>query len=409
MGQEKIADFLALAFQSLTHRRLRSFLTIVGIFIGIATVVALLALGQGLQDTIQGEFNKLGADKITVLGYNGLAATPFVSATTAKPISETDRKAIERIRGVDVAGGILYKSVGTSFKRETLSAFAIGVPTDGSQDVFEETQFGNLLEGRHLRDGDKNKVVIGFRVHDGAFARLVNLGDTLEVDGTAMQVVGVYDTLGNDIDDNSIYLPLDAMREQFDEPELLSMILVRVQDGTAINDVALRIEDKLRKLKNQDVGEETFSVSTPEQLTEQFNTVFGVVTFVLVGIAAISLVVGGIGIMNTMYTAILERTKEIGILKAVGAKNADIATLFLMESGMLGLVGGVAGVILGAGLSKIAEVAIQQAAFSNFHASLGLELVAGALAFSFVVGGLSGLMPARAAATLNPVDALRYE
>ncbi len=407
--EEKVRDYVTLAVNSLAHRRLRSFLTIVGIFIGIATVVALLSLGQGLQDTIQGEFDKLGADKITVMGSNGLAASPFVSATTAKPIGENDRKAIQKIRGVDVAGGILYKSVGMTFKRQSASTFAIGVPTDGTQKVFEETQFGNLEQGRDLRDGDKNKIVIGARVHDGLFDKTVSPGDTITVDGTPMQVVGVYATLGNDVDDNSIYLALDDMREKFDEPDLLSMILVKVQKTADINNVAEAMEEKLRKIKNQEKGEETFAVSTPEQITEQFNTIFGVVTLVLVGIAAISLVVGGVGIMNTMYTSILERTKEIGILKAVGAKQNDIMLLFLLESGMLGLVGGLVGVVFGAGLSKIAEFGIQQSAFDSFKASLSPDLLLGALLFSFLVGALSGALPARAAAKLNPVDALRYE
>ncbi|MDP2718101.1 MAG: ABC transporter permease, partial [Candidatus Micrarchaeota archaeon] len=156
-------DYVLLALRSLTHRRTRSFLTIVGIFIGIATVVALLSLGQGLTDTIQEQFEQLGGDKITIMGSNGLAASPFVSATTAKPINEADRKAIEKIRGVDVAGGILYKSTGVSFKRQSKSTFAVGVPTDGSEKVFEETQFGKLISGRDFRAGDKDKTIIGHR------------------------------------------------------------------------------------------------------------------------------------------------------------------------------------------------------------------------------------------------------
>ena len=173
--------------------------------------------------------------------------------------------------------------------------------------------------------------------------------------------------------------------------------------------MAENIKEELRDSRDEDEGEETFSVQTFEQLLEQFNDILGIVSIVLIGIAAISIVVGGVGIMNTMYTSVLERTKEIGIMKAVGAKNSNIMTLFLIESGMIGLAGGMIGIGIGIGLSKIVEIVASEAGFLPIKAYLGAPLLLGALAFSFIIGAASGTFPAMQASKMKPVDALRYE
>ena len=402
-------DYFLLALRNLSHRRTRSFLTIVGIFIGIATVVGLLALGQGLQDTVVAEFQKLGTDKVTVVGYNGVTGGPLVSSTTEKPLNEDDVRAIRKIRGVDDASSLLMKGAGVSFKGQSKQTFIVGTPTDSSAKVLEETQFTELLQGRRLREGDSDKIVIGHKLTDDFFEKPAGLGDAITIQGKPFQVVGIFKSSGNDQDDSSVYMTMDRARIVFEDPKLVSLILVKVQRGSDLDAVAERIREKLRKLKGQEKGAETFAVSTPQQIAEYFNNIFGVVQVFLVGIAAISLLVGGIGIMNTMYTAILERTKEIGILKAVGAKHNDILALFLIESGLLGLLGGAVGVLVGALLTFGAEAAIRANGYAAFTASLSWELALGALLFSFFVGAISGVLPARSAALLNPADAIRYE
>lgn len=402
-------DYFLLALRNLSHRRTRSFLTIVGIFIGIATVVGLLALGQGLQDTVVAEFQKLGTDKVTVVGYNGVSGGPLVSASTEKPLDDDDVRAIRKIRGVDDASSLMMKGGGVTFKGQSRQTFIVGTPTDSSAAVLEETQFTELAIGRKLREGDSDKVVIGHKLTDDFFDKPVGLGDSITIQGKAFQVVGIFKSSGNDQDDSSVYMTMDRARVVFDDPKLVALILVKVERGADLDVVAERIREKLRKIKGQEKGAETFAVSTPEQIAQYFNNIFGVVQLFLVGIAAISLLVGGIGIMNTMYTAILERTKEIGILKAVGAKHNDILALFLIESGLLGLLGGLVGVLFGALLTIGAQAAIRAGGYAAFSASLSWELAAGALAFSFFVGAISGVLPARSAAMLNPADAIRYE
>ncbi|MEM4247591.1 MAG: ABC transporter permease, partial [Candidatus Woesearchaeota archaeon] len=175
-------------------------------------------------------------------------------------------------------------------------------------------------------------------------------------------------------------------------------------------EVADNIEKAIRRDRHQKEGREDFSVQSSTELIESFMKVLFIIQAVFVGIAAISLLVGGIGIMNTMYTAVLERTREIGVMKAIGARNKDILALFLIESGFLGAAGGIIGIIIGSGISKIVEVAVNaQYGANTILAVFPPYLLVGALLFSFGVGAVSGLLPARRASKLKPVDALRYE
>ena len=200
------------------------------------------------------------------------------------------------------------------------------------------------------------------------------------------------------------------MRGLLDIPDEESYIMIKTAAGFKPEDVAERIKRELRQARGEKEGEETFRVQTAEQILESFQSIFGIVQAVLVGIASISLLVGGIGIMNTMYTSVLERTKEIGAMKAIGAKNSQILILFLFESGLLGLIGGAIGVGIGIGLAKSAEFITSNFLGTNLlQASLNPLIIFGALTFSFIVGSLSGILPAMQASLLKPADALRYE
>ena len=177
-----------------------------------------------------------------------------------------------------------------------------------------------------------------------------------------------------------------------------------------MNTIAEKIKVELRRFRDVKKDEEDFDIQTPEQLLGSFGDVLNIVQSVLIGIAAISLLVGGIGIANTMYTAVIERTKEIDIMKSVGAQNKDILLIFVIESGMLGLAGGAIGIAVGIGLSKLVEyLAFVYLGTSLIKAFFPWYLILGSLLFSFLVGTISGLLPARQAASLKPVDALRYE
>jgi putative ABC transport system permease protein len=187
-------------------------------------------------------------------------------------------------------------------------------------------------------------------------------------------------------------------------------VIVKTAASQNPNIIAEDVRQQLRKDHNKKVGEEDFTLQTTEQLMDSFNSVLLIVQVVIIGIAAISLLIGGIGIMNTMYTAVVERTQEIGIMKAIGARNSDILTIFMMEAGVLGLVGGAIGVAIGLGIAKAVEFfGAVYLGSPLLRAWWSWELIAAALLFAFVVGMLSGTLPAYQASKQKPVDSLRYE
>ncbi|MBI5229238.1 ABC transporter permease [Candidatus Micrarchaeota archaeon] len=403
-------DYLRLAVINLTHRKLRSILTMIGIFIGIAAVVALISLGQGLQNAITAQFQQLGTNKIIIMSSAGSITSPVAGSIVAHPLTKHDLDVVRRTRGVDNAGGVLVKSGEVKSKDEGKNTFIYGYPLDESKKLFEENIGLSLKEGRKIKAGDRYGVLVGRYIADGFFKHKVRVGESIEILGKSFEIVGIMNSQGNRMDDSAIYLNIETVRELFNDPEIISMIIVQVQLGSKPSEVAERIEKKMRTDRNLEKGQEDFAVQTTEQLLSSFNTIFSIVQALIIGIAAISLLVGGIGIMNTMYTSVLERTKEIGIMKAIGARNRDILFIFLIESGLLGLVGGAIGAGIGVGIGMAVSYGAEKALGSSLLvAAFPPELIIGALAFSFLIGTLSGVLPARQAAKLRPVEALRYE
>ncbi len=400
--------YFSLAINNLRRRKLRSWLTVLGIFIGIAAVVALISLGQGLQDYIDEQFEQVGGDMILIQPKN---LGPPGSATNADLLlTSDDLDLIRSVRGIEDAEGTLVKTGPIKFKDETSIVMVDGL-TEKYLELFGNIDALKVVEGRQLKEGDKYKVVVG---NNHAFGSLwdkpVQIGSKIEIEGERFDIIGVLAKQGNPFDDNAVWIQKDLMAELLDVGDEESVIVAKSADGFNPEDVAEDVERKLRRSRGEREGEETFNVQTTGQLLETFSNIFLVVQAVFVGIAAISLFVGGIGIMNTMYTSVIERTKEIGTMKAVSAKNSDILWLFLIESGMLGLIGGVIGILIGAGIAKAVEYGAMLYLGSVFlRASISLELIVGALLFSFVVGAASGVLPAMQASKLRPADALRYE
>jgi len=401
-------NYFPLAFNNLKRRKLRAWLTMIGIFIGIAAVVGLISLGQGLQQYINEEFQKLGSDKIIIMSKT--FGPPGSAVGKSLILTSNDLKVVENVRGVKWAIGFLTKSGQIKYKDESNINYIIGMDPD-EVELISEIQSFEVLEGRQLKEGDKYKIVVGYNhVYGEIWKKPLRVGSTVEIEGAEFKIIGVMDKIGNAFDDAQVYVAKEILAELLEIEDEESQILAKTDIGFDPQDVAETIERKLRRSRGEKEEEETFSVQTSEQLLETFNSIFAVVQAVFVGIAAISLVVGGIGIMNTMYTAVLERTKEIGTMKAIGAKNSDIMLIFLIESGLLGLVGGLIGIAIGAGLAKGIEYVAATALGTVFlRAYFPWYLILGALMFSFVIGSLSGLLPAIQASKLKPADALRYE
>jgi len=401
-------DFVLLSFNNLRRRKLRSWLTMIGIFIGIAAVVALISLGQGLQNAIEQQFEQFGSDRI-IVQERGLQGPPGSGTSLSTKLSDKDLKVVKDIKGIEGAAGILIKTGKVEKGDDIAFVFIYGLPQN--KDEKEIVNFFDVERGRDLRENDGDKAVVGVRYSEGkVFSKPLDIGDRLNIEGKDFKIIGELERIGNPFDDSAIIIDKEVMKSLFNIDDEISAIHVKVENVEEIDSTKEEIEDDLRKSRNEDEGKETFQVMTSEQLLQTFTSIFGIVQAVLVGIAAISLLVGGVGVMNTMYTSVLERTKEIGTMKAVGAKNSDILMIFLIESGLLGLVGGIIGVAIGLGLSKGAEyIASVQLGTNLLRASTDPIIIIGALAFSFVIGSLSGILPAYQASRLNPVDALRYE
>lgn len=404
-----LKDYFYLAYQGAKSRKVRSWLTMIGIFIGIAAVVALVSLSQGLQNAIAEQFVKLGSDKLIVQAAGFGFGPPGTSVSN--PLTISDKEAVSKVKGVNQVAGRLIKTTKAEFKKEIKYPYVASLPdgdSDNERDLVLEANSYEVESGRLLKKGDRYKVLIGHQFTEDYFDHSLELRDKIILQGQDFEVVGILKKTGNPQQDISFVLPESSLREILDLDDEYDMIAVQVEPGEEVDVVGERVKKELRKSRNVEEGKEDFTVETPGSIIATLNTILLIVQGVLVGIASISLLVGGIGIMNTMYTAVLERTKEIGIMKALGARRNRILLLFLIESGFLGLVGGLIGVTLGMVTGKLVElIAFQIYGTYLIQASFSFLLIGGALFFAFFVGTVSGLLPAKQAAELRPVDALR--
>lgn len=401
-----ITDYLGFTLETFSHRPTRSWLTILGILIGIAAVVSLISLGQGLQDSINKQFASLGTDKILLYpGSGALGALAGVAGSSR--FTDADVNVVEKSRGVDKAVGIITTLAKTEHDNQVKYTFILAYPPDKVS--FSDFGTVSLLSGRELKGSDKYEAVIGYDISqpNELYTKPVRIGDSITIGGTRFAVVGIAAKIGNQQDDTQIYIPSNTANQLLNNPGYAAMYGF-TKKGFDPAVVAANVQDSLRRARNEKVGQEDFTVSTTAQLMQTVGNVIGVVQMIVIGIASISLIVGGIGIMNTMYTSVLERTREIGVMKAIGARDSDVMMIFLLESGILGLFGGTIGALIGMGVGKLVEIAATSARIS-FSASFPPWLIIGSLVFSFIVGSLSGVLPALRAARLRPAEALRYE
>ncbi|MCH8003252.1 MAG: ABC transporter permease [Nanoarchaeota archaeon] len=381
----------------------------IGIFIGIAAVVALMGLGEGLRGAITGQFGFLGPDVLGVQASGINFAGPPGQAVV-NPLTDDLADKIERIPGVDAAINRFIESGTFEFNDKQDIVFAWNVPEGKDRNIFEDMINLKVREGRLLKDGDKFKVVLGDSFTDeDRFGKEIKVGNKVLFNGQLFDVVGILEKKGSFIFDTAVIMNEDVLVNEFRDDNSVNVIAVKVKDLKTIGNVQRDIEQLLRKERNVKEGEEDFTVQSPQNALQSLDqTLFGVQLFISI-IAFISIIVGGIGITNTMYTAVLERTKEIGIMKSIGATNQTIFTLFFIESGLLGIVGGVVGIIFGFvlshGLAFMGRLALGS---ELIRADISIELVLGALLFSFLVGLIAGTVPAYQASKKNPVDSLRF-
>jgi len=402
-----IKDYFFLALGNLKHRGLRSWLTMLGIFIGIAAVVSLISLGSGLQEAVTSQFGTLSLDILTVQNAQTGFGPP--GSTVIKKLNEHDVEVLEEVNGVRVVVPRLIRVASVEFNKARRFEFMASIPENTNQKdlVYSElkvsTEFGRLLES-----GDKGKVVLGSGFSSERFGKELRVGSIIKINGENFEVIGILEPSGSFIINEAILMMEDDMEGLLNIDDEIDLIVIQVEDKNKIGDITEEVRRKIRDDRNLKEGEEDFTVQTPDQSLEGINTILSIINYIVIGIAALSLIVGGVGITNTMYTSVLERTKEIGVMKSIGAQNKDILMIFLIESGLLGLVGGIIGALIGLGLAfSVSSAAGQFLGGIDIKIVFSYPLLIGSVLFSFLVGILSGLLPAIQASKLKPVEALR--
>jgi putative ABC transport system permease protein len=420
-----LKDFFLLAAQSIMHRRMRSWLTVIGVFIGITAVVALISIGLGLEQTINEQVSGVfGVDTFIIMDENAFG--PGAHGGSADEYA-LDLDLLKSIEGVKVAAALRER---TGFVQgqpdadgNTLQGF---LPVMGlSPELMTEFESftGELLPmpgGRLFEPGDVEVAVLDYEISQ----RLgVDVGDTILVAGDGstelnLTIIGIMASPEKDegatqggfgmqfrssSDGDTISVPYGTMDLLWGPADDVLVTLVRTEPGYDVDDVADRAEESLNARGSE------ISAVTYTDISEVIGTMTSTISAFLAGIAGISLLVGGVGVMNTMFTSVLERTKEIGVMKAVGAKNGHVLTIFLIESGLMGLVGGIVGTLLGLGLSAVASAFIGRFFGVEMAVVASPMLIAVTLLGSFGLGAFAGLWPARRASKLQVVDALRYE
>ncbi len=413
-----------LALNILLHSKLRSWLTIIGIVIGVAAIVAIVSIGEGAQLNVQERLSGLGADLITVspgfdrasggfrtgFGGGGLHRMSDSSITSkAKNLTNKDITIIKSVEGVSFVNGIVSGRADVFYLAESASVSVQGVDSLAWSNIVST----ELESGRYLNAGDTNVVVIGNRVAKSTFKQPLVLNRNIQIEGRLFKVVGILKESGSfGGDDSRIIMPIDQARDILEDAgrEKFDSIVIKASDTNLVDQIVSETDSKLMISRHVTARNKDYSVTSSKATQERLQDITQTFTIFLGAIAAVSLLVGAVGIANTMFTSVLEKTKEIGIMKAIGARNFDIMMIFLINSGLVGLVGGVLGIGLGSAISFILPNLLSGIGpGGSVRTVIPSTLLIEALLISIIIGMIAGAIPAYRASKLKPVDALRYE
>lgn len=392
------------SLKNLSKRKGRSFLTILSIFIGIATIFIFVSYGLGLYTYIDEVTTSTSADKIIIQAKGGT----FAMFDSNVKFSDDDLDAIKNTPGVFEVTGSYFKIVEAEFQEKRL--YTMMMSYDPKKPLVMEVSNIDIIKGREL-SGNKKEVVLGYNymIDEKIFPKGLRLNQNIEINGEKIKVVGFYDEVGNPQDDAQIYMGNDYMEEFYPNETLSYGWIIAKVDIDDIDGVIERVEKSLRNERDLDKGKEDFFVQSFQDMIEGFSTALDVVIGFIILIALISVVVSAINTANTMITSVIERIKEIGIIKSIGARNSDIFGIFLFESGFLGFVAGVIGVLIGWFVSYTGGVILDSLGYGFLQPDFHPLIFIGCIAFATLTGALSGVFPAINASKINPVDALRYE
>ena len=396
-----------MAWASLIANKLRSLLTMLGIIIGVAAVIALVSIGNGVKQDIEDSISSLGSNLLVVMP--GAPRTPGVrpSAGSMKTLKVSDYEAIAKLDGVKAASPMTNGSYVVIYQNKNWTTSVSGVNAN-----FLDVNNWTMTSGRFFSDKNvqnrERVAVVGQTVVKNLFADEDPVGKEIRVKNIPFRVICVLKskgngTMGNDQDD-TVLIPYTTSMERVEGIDYLRMVYVVAKDDEGIDRLQADIENLLRVRHNiKDTNLDDFNIQNMKSIMETVAQTTGTFTLFLGAVAAISLVVGGIGIMNIMLVSVTERTREIGVRKALGATYSVIVTQFLIEAVVISLMGGFIGIAFGIGASKVIGMV------SGMSTVVSVPTIIMSFAFSMAIGLIFGIYPARKAAKLNPIDALHYE
>lgn len=378
-----------------------------GVVIGVFLIVSLMSLSEGIKTALMQQLRMMGKDLIMV--FPGEISDLATMMAGGLELTEDDISAIKKAEGVEKIVPLNYKGEAVRHEGKVKTILINGVSFEDGMDILKSDFGWSMKEGDWPSLG-KKEIIVGSAVPTDLFPGM-RIGDEVVINGKKFLVSGVLKSLGNKQDDSTITADLDLFKDITGARKGAKFVLARVKQGYEVDEVVENIKVELLETRKRVRGLDSpsFSVLSSEKVADIVSSILGMIQIAIFGFASIAIIVGGIGIMNTMYTSVHERIKEIGIMKAVGAKNKNIITIFLIESGFFGLFGGLGGMVLGLGLAKAVEFVVKTTGNLYLQASITPQLIIFSLGFSFLLGCVAGYLPARSASKLNPVDALRYE
>ncbi len=389
------------SMRNLTHRKLRTALTILGIIVGIASIIILISLAGGLKDSILDRLANFDPDLIIVLPTQVQPGNIGGIVRQGK-LYEKDYNSIRQIPGVGSMSKSISKRVTLEYRDEFVSGNVYAVEPE----LYTETTTFVIDKGRFLQSGDRDVVVFGGSIAE-IFDEDIQVNSMVLIDGRRYRVVGILEKTGNTFSnlDSVIYMELNEGKRVFSDSFVtneISAIQVKVIEGYDLETVSDDIEQALMRNHKVSEDDKDFGVLSSKSINEQVESIIGILSIFLSAVAAISILVGMVGISNTMFVAVMERTKEVGVLKAIGANKKEIIYIFTIEAGIMGLIGGILGLLL-------ALLFNFTLGLFDINTNMNIFLLLGSVVFAFVIGVVAGIIPARNASKIPAIEALRYE